>query len=68
MDKNRGSIIKGEAKKPTKLVPQFLLNFSGYKHDKRLVRNLILKLRSITPSGVQKLLCTISGSRDISKS
>ena len=39
MDKNRGSIIKGEAKKTTKLVPQFLLNFSGYKHDKRLVQN-----------------------------
>ena len=38
---------------PEKNAPQFLPNFSGYKHARRL--------------GVQKLFCTIFGSRDICK-
>ena len=44
---------------PEKNAPQFLLYFSGYKHARRLGHNSL--------SGVQKLFCTIFGSRDISK-
>ena len=33
--------LKGETKKLPKLLQQFLLNFSGYKHDRQLGHNLI---------------------------
>ena len=46
-------------KKPNKNAPQFLRHFSGYKRPR--------KVRSIAPSGVHKLFCTISGSRYKSK-
>ena len=32
-------IIKGEAKTLIKIAPQFLLNFFGYKHARRLAYN-----------------------------
>ena len=50
---------------PEKNEPQFLLNISGYKHARKL--GFIGKVGSMASSGVQKLLCTIFGSRDISK-
>ena len=46
---------------PGKNAPQFLLNFSGYIHARRL--GIIGKVGSIALSGVQKLFCTIFGSR-----
>ena len=39
----------------------------GIKTCHKAVTWLIWKVRSIAPSGVQKLFCTISGSRDINK-
>ena len=39
LDSLDSKIIKGWQKKPNKNVPQFLLNFSGYKHARRLGLN-----------------------------
>ena len=35
-----GKNINGEAKKLTKLASQFVLNFFGYKHPRRLANNI----------------------------
>ena len=65
MTKSPEEIVLPATGCPEKNVPQFLLNFSGYKHAKKLGH--IGKVGSIASSGVQKLSCTISWSRDISK-
>ena len=59
-EQHHWNILKGRSYKNE---PQILPNFSGYKHAKRLEHS-----SSIGLSGVQKHLCAILGSWDISKS